>query len=682
MKSSSGSKRYYLSDLLSLDSYGIPADQVQVAINHSLMKYLPFMYGVVGFFFVAYAGLQLTVLRENQAGLMAAVALGSAALMFAIAYILRQGGLPDTWAEPLTAFGAALVLASIVLRAQLTMNPNQAANLALFLFAIAIIFISPFWYGLFALLTLAALVLAIYTFPPSADWPYFVVVTLAAMATGLLAHVVRVRAYRHTVILRIVERDQRQALQMLTLQLHTAVAVGQRITSILDQEALLPQVAELIRQQYQVCYVGLLLPDEKGEGLTAVAQSGANMDAQTAPMKVGPGGLAGWVMQHGRALRIDNVLQDHRFKPEEATPRTQSQLLLPLKIGDQMWGVLDLQSNRSAAFAEEEIPAYQLLADQVVIALENARLYGEVKQFNQELEQKVAARTQDLQAAYARLERLDKTKADFITIASHELRTPLTIVNFNSQMILEEARSEQHGNYLKWAEGIYRGVQRMEEVVENILDVAKIDSRSLDLFMSPLNMRFLVQQVVRRLEREWAGRQLVITVGEMPGLPDVEADAEAMEKLFTHLLMNAVKYTPDGGFIRVDGRAYTSSGNGASGNGHGDVTGVEIIVSDTGIGIAPEVQELVFEKFFQTGKVNQHSSGKTSFKGGGSGIGLAIARGIVEAHNGRIWVESAGYDETECPGSAFHVVLPLRQSPPPETGELPLPEPQMAQLSG
>lgn len=665
MKPSVGSKRYYLSDLLSLDSYGIPDDQVQAAINHSLMKYLPFMYGVVGFFFVAYAVLQLTVLRETQAALMAAVALGSAALMFVVVVILRRGALPDTWAEPLTAFGAALVLASIVLRAQLTMNPNQVANLALFLFAIAIIFVSPFWYGLFSLLTLGALLLAIFTFPPSPDWPYFVVVTLAAMATGLLAHVVRVRAYRHTVILRIVERDQRQALQMLTLQLHTAVAVGQRITSILDQEALLPQVAELIRQQYQVCYVGLFLPDGRGEGLTAVAHSGMNMDAQAPPVQVGRHGLVGWVMQHRRPLRVDNVLQDSRFKPEEATPRTQSQLLLPLKIGDQMWGVLDLQSNRSAAFAEEEIPAYQLLADQVVIALENARLYGEVKQFNQELEQKVAERTQALQAAYARLERLDKTKADFITIASHELRTPLTIVNFNTQMILEAARDEEHGEYLKWAQGINRGVQRMEEVVENILDVAKIDSRALDLFMSPLNMRFLIQQVVRRLEREWAGRQLVISVAEMPGLPEVEADAEAMEKLFTHLLMNAVKYTPDGGFIRVDGRAATTSGNGS-----GEVIGVELIVSDTGIGIAPDVQELVFEKFFQTGKVNQHSSGKTTFKGGGSGIGLAIARGIVEAHNGRIWVESAGYDETECPGSAFHVMLPIRQSAHPDHGEI------------
>jgi hypothetical protein len=87
--------------------------------------------------------------------------------------------------------------------------------------------------------------------------------------------------------------------------------------------------------------------------------------------------------------------------------------------------------------------------------------------------------------------------------------------------------------------------------------------------------------------------------------------------------------------------------------------GVEIVVSDTGIGIAPDVQDLIFTKFYQTGKLNLHSSGKTKFKGGGQGLGLAIAKGIVDAHGGKIWVESPGYNEQTCPGSRFHVVLPI-----------------------
>ncbi len=662
MSASSNRTQQYLVGLLKADTYGVSDERVRAAINQSLMQYLPFMYGMVALFFLGYAVLQAVVLQEPGAARMVVVAIGSAAVMFIGAAMLRRGVLPDLWSEPLTAFGAALVLVSIVLRAQLTADPKQAANLALFLFAMGIIFVAPFWYGLFSLLTLGALLLAILTFPPTGDWPYFAVVTIAAMATGFLAHVVRVRAYRHMVILRIVEQEQRQQLEQRTLQLQTAVGVGQHITSILDHERLLNQIAGLIRQRYGVHYVGVFLPDKHGLWLTAVVQAGPDAAADTQAWEVGMGGLVGWVMQHGQPLCVANVLQDGRFRCEEATPRTQSELVLPLKMGDDILGVLDLQSDSSGTFAEDDIPAYQLLADQVAIALENARLYSEVKQFNQELEQKVAERTRALQEAYARLERLDKTKSDFITIASHELRTPLTIVNFNSQMFLEDPLIQQSREYSKWAEGIHRGVSRMEAVVENILDVAKIDSRSLDLFLSPLNLRFLIQQVVRRLERELDGRHLTFTVMEMDNLPEIEADAEAMEKLFLHILTNAIKYTPDGGFVKIDGRASPLSPLVQPVNGKDPAEAVEIIVSDTGIGIAPEAQDLIFEKFFQTGKVMHHSSGTTSFKGGGSGIGLAIARGIVAAHNGRIWVESAGYDENECPGSAFHIVLPVRQT--------------------
>lgn len=643
----------YLRDLLKLDTYGISETRLRTAVNQSLMNYLPFMYGMVAFFFLGYALLQWIVLREPGSGLMVGVALVSAAFMFGGMVLLRRHLLPTAWAEPLTAVGAALVLVNIVLRAQLTLDPKQAANLALFLFAVAIIFVSPLWYLLFSVITLLMLALAIATFPPSPDWPYFVVVILAAMATGLLAHVSRVRAYRHTVVLRMVEAEQRRELERRAIQLQTAVAVGQRITSILEHHVLWAQITQLIQQKYKVYYVALFLPDTDGRGLTAVAQSGVDLNEQAPLAKVGLASNVGWVWQHGRVQKIDDVQADGREPAPENRPQTRSDLAVPLKWGDRVLGVLNLQSDLPAHFRQDAIPAYQLLADQISIALENARLYGEVKQFNQELEQKVAERTQALQAAYNHLERLDKTKSDFITIASHELRTPLTIVNFNSQMFLEDEHIQQNSEYQRWAEGIHRGVARMEAVVSDILDVAKIDNQALELHMSPLNVRFLVQQVVQRLQRTAVGRHLSFTVGDLSHLPEIEADAEALEKLLQHLLVNAVKYTPDGGSIEVYGRLHQEAER---------PTAVELIIADTGIGIAPEVQQLIFEKFFQLGAVGHHSSGKTSFKGGGSGIGLAIARGIAEAHNGRVWVESEGYDEGRCPGSAFHVLLPIEQS--------------------
>ncbi|MCP4357798.1 MAG: GAF domain-containing protein [Chloroflexi bacterium] len=647
--------RQRLNDLLGIYTFGVPRSQVRAAINRALMHYLPFMYGMVGFFFLGYAVLQAVVLKENGSQLMIMAALGSATIMLVGGVIFRYRAVNPVWAEPLTAVGAALVLISVVLRSQLTADPRQVANLALFLFGIAIIFVSPLWYALFSILTLGALVLAIQTFPATADeWTYYIVVTMAAMATGLLAHVVRVRAYRNTVVLRIVEQNQRRELQRRAVQLQTAVGVGQRITSILEQEALLQQIATLIHEKYQVYYAGVFLPDESGLYFTAVAQAGRCVTPDMLPLQAGMQGCIGWVMQQGEILRVDNVLQCGRFKPEEATPRTQSELILPLKMGAEILGVVDLQSDRSSAFPVDEVSAFQLLADQMAIALENAHLYAELRRFNWELEQKVEERTQALQEAYARLERLDKTKTDFITIASHELRTPLTIVNFNSQMFLEDEVVQQNEEYMHWLKGINRGVMRMEAVVENILDVAKIDSRSLELYLSPVNMNFLLRQIVRKLEDTLGGRQLTFSVEKMANMPEVEADSEALEKLFYQILVNAIKYTPDGGFIRIDGRYHAQPQNDYLSGAE-----VEIIISDTGIGIAPEFHDLIFEKFFQTGDVKLHSSGHTSFRGGGSGIGLAIARGIVEAHNGRIWVQSAGHSETEYPGSAFHIVLPV-----------------------
>jgi signal transduction histidine kinase len=131
-----------------------------------------------------------------------------------------------------------------------------------------------------------------------------------------------------------------------------------------------------------------------------------------------------------------------------------------------------------------------------------------------------------------------------------------------------------------------------------------------------------------------------------------------MSKLFTHLLLNAIKYTPDGGLSTISGHLLVEGQNGQD-----EHPMVQINIQDTGIGIDPEFHELIFTKFYQTGEVTMHSSGRTKFKGGGPGLGLSIAHGIVRAHRGHIWVASTGHDEKNCPGSTFHIILPVHQRP-------------------
>jgi signal transduction histidine kinase len=181
----------------------------------------------------------------------------------------------------------------------------------------------------------------------------------------------------------------------------------------------------------------------------------------------------------------------------------------------------------------------------------------------------------------------------------------------------------------------------------------------------PVQVDDAVEKVRRVFQSAFEERKIKFTTSGLTDLPEINADKGFLHKVLYHVIGNAIKYTPDGGQITISGHVLTGDQPGLP------ESGIEIIVSDTGIGIDPQLHEAIFEKFYQTGQVALHSTGKTKFKGGGPGLGLTIARGIVQAQGGRLWVESQGYDEGTCPGSQFHVVLllnpviqPQEQEPP------------------
>jgi signal transduction histidine kinase len=137
----------------------------------------------------------------------------------------------------------------------------------------------------------------------------------------------------------------------------------------------------------------------------------------------------------------------------------------------------------------------------------------------------------------------------------------------------------------------------------------------------------------------------------------IYVDPTRIQQALGNIINNAIKYTPDGGTITIDGRTLPGF--------------IEVTITDTGIGVSPENQASIFEKFGQLGRVELHSSGKTKFKGGGPGLGLPIAKGILQAHGGSLWVESPGHDETTCPGSTFHMLIPARtEAPDPDMAKL------------
>jgi signal transduction histidine kinase len=266
-----------------------------------------------------------------------------------------------------------------------------------------------------------------------------------------------------------------------------------------------------------------------------------------------------------------------------------------------------------------------------------------------EMTARLQERTVELERANEILQRIDKTKTNFIQISAHELRTPLTLIMGYSQMLEEDAKNDPE--MLKLAQGILEGSERMADVVESMLDVSRIDSDALFLKRTNLELSPLIRKVWKGFANALEERKIEFDTDGLEKLPPISADSDMLQKVFYHLIMNAIKYTPDGGQVRVVG-AYL---NGV------EPPQVEIAVCDTGIGVDPAMKTLIFEKFHQTGEVLVHSSGKTKFKGGGPGLGLAIARGIVEAHGGWIRVESPGYNEETFPGSKFIVSLPVQK---------------------
>jgi len=264
--------------------------------------------------------------------------------------------------------------------------------------------------------------------------------------------------------------------------------------------------------------------------------------------------------------------------------------------------------------------------------------------------QNLEERTKELERAYQALEQMDRAKSSFIAVAAHELRTPLTLIGGYSQMIKMDVADDPDLDEL--ARGVIDGTKRMSDVVDSMLDVSRIDNQTLDVVSDNFGIAMVLERVYTDFSKALQERQLTLDTEQLYDLPPIQADPELLYKVFNQLVMNAIKYTPDGGTITVTGQVIESDGTPL----------MEIVVADTGIGIAPEHIELIFEKFYQTGEVQVHSSGKTKFKGGGPGLGLAIARGIVEAHGGSIWAESPGYDESTCPGSRFIVRLPMQRN--------------------
>ncbi|MDM8528410.1 GAF domain-containing protein [Anaerolineales bacterium HSG24] len=463
--------------------------------------------------------------------------------------------------------------------------------------------------------------------------------------------------------------DEEMVLQLLANQIVTAI----RNAQLYEAELRRRQLAESLEKAGRtlssnldfadvpgriLAELAMVVPYERGivllqEGneLRSSAKHGFPDHEETERLRISisQGDIYAQLVSSRKPLMLDDVVKESTWRQLPWLPVNHSWMGVPLISKGDVIGMLSLTRPQVSAFTTDEVSIVSSFAAQAAISLENASLYAEITQLNEALEQRVQKRTDELNNAYLSLEQLNKTKTDFIKVSAHELRTPLTVISGYTQLLKTNPVIMEDVVLSMAIDGVLSGFERLHEVVNSMLDVAKIDSQTLQMHREKTILSIAINQTCTRFGDALIERNLTLTVNNISGIPPIKADAQLLTKVFDNLLNNAIKYTPDGGKINISCNTLADE----------DPPQVEVVISDTGIGIDAEHIEVIFEKFFQTGEMELHSSSKIRFKGGGPGLGLAIVKGIIKAHNGKIWAESAGYDDQLCPGSQFHVCLPI-----------------------
>lgn len=269
----------------------------------------------------------------------------------------------------------------------------------------------------------------------------------------------------------------------------------------------------------------------------------------------------------------------------------------------------------------------------------------------------------NLEKSSADLARLNRMKDSFLGLASHELKTPLTVIMGYSELITTDLADRMDKTVLEMVVNIANAASRLDNIIKDMVDVSMIDEKRLQLKVEDIQLNRLIEASVNELRFFFSMRKQEVVVNLDESIPTIRGDALRLMQLLSNILGNAIKFTPDGGKITVSTSAkYLLRGKAGAeggGEGHEHHLFLEITVTDTGIGIDREDQLRVFEKFYEVGNIQEHSSGKVAFKAKGAGLGLSIAKGIVDMHGGEIWVESTGYNPERFPGSTFHILLPL-----------------------
>lgn len=307
-------------------------------------------------------------------------------------------------------------------------------------------------------------------------------------------------------------------------------------------------------------------------------------------------------------------------------------MFAPISLGENFFGCIEIFKETS--FTSEDATCFQTIAQQVSLPLKSATLYQEIIETN------------------AKLERLERLKSEFISIVSHELRTPLTSIKNSLDILMSGRCGEITPAAEKFLAMAMRNVQRLSGIINDLLDLSKIEAGKMDFHFAPTNINTVINYVKSALSEVAKTKGLNLVTEEYQKIPDITADSRRLEQVLTNLVSNAIKFTPEGKTITISSRLVNADDikvNEYFKDSIQNLSGeyVEVCVKDEGIGIESKNLLHAFDKFAQI-------ENSLSRKAGGTGLGLPIAKQLLDAHKGAIWCDSEINK-----GSKFYFIIPV-----------------------
>ncbi len=404
-------------------------------------------------------------------------------------------------------------------------------------------------------------------------------------------------------------------LQRRIAYLERIVKVSQILNSTLSLEPLLRIIIQSATELTHTEACSIMLLDKRTGELHfshSIGEGSEGLRDVTVPLD---DSIAGWIVRKRKPLLIRDAKTDPRWHSQVDKTidfDTRSILGVPLKVKDEIIGVMELLNKvGDQGFSQDDIQIANTLAAQAAIAIENARLLDE------------------LQRAYDDLAELDQLKSDFVSVASHELRTPLAVILGYASFLRDEVSGEA-GEQL---EIVLQSAMRLRSIIDDMVNLRHVDTGESQLERDVFSMTELISEVSNEFAQLARAKEQLLRI-DLPDDPlKIDADRQKIYLVLANLLSNAIKFTPDRGRVQVSAERKGEE--------------LWIAVMDTGIGISERDHNRIFDRFYQV-------EPSLTRRYEGMGLGLSIAKDMVELHSGRVWVESVAGK-----GSRFTIVLPV-----------------------